>query len=214
MRLEAEVAMAALLLLACLVQDEDADEAVRRKLATKIAISMRETAIPDAFEFVREFLDITFRYDAAAGEYPKELKVSIDGSDCTAGEAIREALLVHELDYTVFEGAVLVTSKKGRVALEGAPKDADLKKDKELWKKLAKEAGPSKEATLAEVLAKLAEISGLAIKSDALDKAALKEKIGVEPPSRTVLGALRYLGWARSFTFEVKEGSIVLAPRK
>ncbi len=206
--------MVATLLLACLVQDVDPNDAVRTKLETKLTISLKETAITDAFEFIKEFLEINFRYDVSAVKNPKELKVSIDGSDCTAGEAIREALLVHELDCLVFDGAVLVTSKKGRAALEGGPKDADLKKDKELWKKLAKEAGPSKDSTLAEVLARLAEISGLAIKSDALDKTVLAEKVGVESPSTTVLGALRYLGWARLYTFEIKDGAIVLSPRK
>jgi hypothetical protein len=202
--------MITLLLTALLAQDafEKKDAEATKKLETaRLSMTMSDCTIEDAVAFIHDFMGLALFVDPVGVPKPKEMKIDLEAKKAPIGTVLRDALTVHELDWTVLDGVVVVTSKKGREVLEKGL--GDVKKDKELWAKLR---GPMKledEMTLADALKKTGELSGLTMKTGALKKELLEEKVA-SSPELSVLGCLRLLAWQKGLGVEIKAGMVTL----
>ena len=205
------------LLIACVLQQtaDDRDAETRKKLETvKIDVSLSDSSVEDAIDFIRELTGLPFHFDPVGAPSPKEQTFSIDAKDALLGSALRDSLRVCDLDYVVLDGLIFVTSIKGREAIEAGPKSDDFKKDKELWRQLSARTTLAGGTTIAEAAKKLAAESGLKFKTESLTQEELGEKIQGDLPELTTISSLRMIAWMRGLTFEVKDGTVTLTKAK
>lgn len=202
--------MITLILAATLLQDpfEKADAATTKTMETaRLSMGMSDSTIEDAVGFIRDFVKVPIFIDPVGVPKPAELTINLEAKKAAVGTILRDALTVHELDWLILDGVVIVTSRKGKEVLEKGV--GDVKKNKELW---AKVRGPMKiddDTTLAAALKKAGELSGLTMKTDGLKKELLEEKAAASP-ELSVLGCLRLLAWQKGMTCEIKPGTVTL----
>ncbi len=173
---------------------DERDTETRKTLETiKVDIQLDEASLADAVDFIREISGLAFHFDPVGAPAPKDLKFSMKARDAVLGSALRDALRVNEMDYVVLDGLVIITSIKGRDAIEAGPKSDELRKDKELWRQLSARATIAGGTTLAEAVKKLATESGLKFKADALTQEELGEKVQGDLPELTTISNLRMI---------------------
>ncbi len=202
--------MITLLLTAALMQDpfEKADAETTKTLETaRLSMTMSDSTIEDAVGFLRDFSRLPIYVDPVGVPKPSELTINLEAKKAALGVVLRDALAVHELDWTVLDGVVIVTSKKGKEVLEKGV--GDIKKDKELWAKVRGAMKLEDETTLADAFKKAGELSGLAMKTASLKKDVLEEKVAATP-ELSVLGCLRLLAWQKGLGCEIKPGTVTL----